>query len=294
MEGEIRPLPRFEYFAPTSLDDVVALLGKYQDGSRLLAGGTDLLLNMKKRTVWPAVVVDLNKVPGLSFVETRGNNVHIGALTRLNDIKDSAVVRGKVSVLAEAIALLAANPIRNRASIGGNLCNASPAADTAPPLLALKASVKLRGPKGERIVTLSEFFLGPGQTARKADEVLTEVIIPSEEGHSAFMKLGRRKGFTLSIVSVAGFVVTENGKFKDVRVALGAVAPTPMRSGRVEERLRGVEVSHEGIEKAAELVKGELSPISDVRASAEYRREMACVLTRRVLKRLAMGDGKCE
>jgi carbon-monoxide dehydrogenase medium subunit len=293
MEGEIRPLPRFEYFAPTSLDDVVALLGEHKDESKLLAGGTDLLPNMKKRTVWPAVVVDLNRVPELSFVERRGRHIHIGALTRLNDIKDSVTIREKAPVLAEAIAVLAASPIRNRASIGGNLCNASPAADTAPALLVLKASVKLRGPDGERTVALSEFFLGPGETAKKTDEVLTELIIPCEEGRSAFMKLGRRKGFTLSIVSVAGFVTIENGKFMDVRVALGAVAPTPMRSGRVEERLKGVEVNQEGIERAAELVKAELSPITDVRASAEYRREMAYVLTKRVLKKLAMGDGKC-
>jgi len=289
MEGEIRPLPRFEYFVPASADDVITLLKKYHDGARLLAGGTDLLPNMKKRTVWPAVIVDLNRVSEFSFVDMRGNDLHIGALVRLNDVKESLAVRQKAPVLAEAIRFLAASPIRNRATIGGNLCNASPAADTAPPLLALDASVKLRGPDGERIVAVSEFFVGPGQTARRADEILTEVIIPCRESRSAFIKFGRRKGFTLSVVSAAALCVINEERFRDVRVALGAVAPTPMRCQRVEKALRGAEVDEECIEKAVELVKEEVSPITDVRASAEYRREMACIVTKRVLKRAAMG-----
>ena len=290
MEGEIRPLPRFEYFAPTSLDEVVTLLKEYHDEARLLAGGTDLLLNMKKRIVWPSVVVDLNRVSKLSSVEMNGKDLRIGAMTRLNDIARSPAVREKAPLLAEAIGFLAAGPIRNRATLGGNLCNASPAADTAPPLLALEASLKLCGPEGKRDVAISEFFLGPGQTERRADEVLTEVIIPVQKGRSAFMKLGRRKGFTLSIVSVAAIGVIEDERFSDVRLALGAVAPTPMRSREAEEILRGARIDEEGISKAAELIKGTVSPITDVRASAQYRREMASVLTKRVLRSVVTGD----
>jgi carbon-monoxide dehydrogenase medium subunit len=289
MEGEIRPLPRFKYFAPLSLDEVVKLLKEYHDEAGMLAGGTDLLVNIKKRIVWPGVVIDLNIIRECSFIESKGKDLCIGATTRLNEIKESSAVREKVPLLADAIGCLAASPIRNRATIGGNLCTASPAADTAPALLALDASVKLRGPEGERIVPLLEFFLGPGQTARRADEILTEVIIPCRESRSAFMKFGRRKDFTLSIVSAAALCVINGGRFSDVRVALGAVAPTPMRCQRVEKALRGAEVDEKCIERAVELVKEEVSPITDVRASAEYRREMAYVMTKRVLRRAAMG-----
>lgn len=174
--------------------------------------------------------------------------------------------------------------------IAGNLCNASPAADTAPPLLVLDASVKLQSPDGERIVPLAEFFLGPEQTVAKPEEVLTEVIIPLQEGTSAFIKLGRRKAFTLSITSVAAFARVKNGRFEEVRVALGAVAPTPMRARKVEEALKGKEANKENIEKAAESVKEECCPITDVRASAEYRTEMAYVLTKRVLGKTGLGE----
>jgi carbon-monoxide dehydrogenase medium subunit len=208
----------------------------------------------------------------------------------LNEIKKSPVVQERAPVLAEAIGVLASNPIRNRATIGGNLCNASPAADTAPPLLALDASLTLMGSDSERVVPISEFFVGPGQTVKRPDEVVKDVIIPLKKGRSAFLKLGRRKGFTLSIASVAAFGVITDGKFDDLRVALGAVAPTPIRSLKVEEALVGMEVSEERIEKAARLVKEEVNPITDVRASAAYRKEMSYVLTKRVLKKIAMWE----
>ena len=290
MEAEIRPLPKFEYFAPGSLSNIVALLQEYGEEAALLAGGTDLLSNIKRLSRSPNVIVDLNRVPALSFIERKKDVLHIGAATVLNEIKKSPVVQERAPVLAEAIGVLASNPIRNRATIGGNLCNASPAADTAPPLLALDASLTLQGPKSERTVAISEFFSGPGQTVKRPDEVVKDVIIPLKKGRSAFLKLGRRKGFTLSIASVAAFGVITDGKFDDLRVALGAVAPTPIRSLKVEEALIGMEVSEERIEKAARLVKEEVNPITDVRASAAYRKEMSYVLTKRALKKIAMWE----
>lgn len=290
METEIRPLPKFEYFAPGSLSNIVALLQEYGEEAALLAGGTDLLSNIKRLSRSPNVIVDLNRVPALSFIEIKKDVLHIGAATVLNEIKKSPVVQERAPVLAEAIGVLASNPIRNRATIGGNLCNASPAADTAPPLLALDASLTLQGPDSERTVAISEFFTGPGQTVRRADEIVKEVIIPFKRGRSTFLKLGRRKGFTLSIASVAAFGVITDGKFEDVRVALGAVAPMPVRCRKVEEALREVAANEENIEKAARLVKDEVSPITDVRASAEYRKEMSYVLTKRALKKIAMGE----
>lgn len=290
MEAEIRPLSEFDYFAPDSLPSALKLIKAHGDRANVLAGGTDLLVWMKKRTTSPTAIVDINRIRELSFIEMRDDHLHIGALTRLNVIKESSVVQQKAPLLAEAIGFLASYPIRNRATIGGNLCSASPAADTAPPLLALNASVILESPEGKRKVALSEFFTGPGQTIRRHDEVLRELKIPCREGRSAFLKLGRRKGFTLSIASAAAFGVIRDGKFEDIAVAVGAVAPIPIRSQKIREVLKGSQVSIEGIEKASKLIQDEVNPITDVRASAAYRREMVSLLTKRVLKKVALGE----
>lgn len=290
MEAEIRLLPKFDYFSPSSLSETFTLLKDYKGRARLLGGGTDLLVKMKKRAVSPDVIVDLNKISELSFIELAGDYLHIGGLTRLVVMGESSIVRERAPALAEAVSVLASPQIRNRATIAGNLCNASPAADTAPPLLVLDASVKLQSADGERIIPLSQFFLGPEQTVTKPEEVLTEVIIPLQEGASAFIKLGKRKAFTLSVASVAAFAKVNSRKFEEVRIALGAVAPTPMRARKVEEALKGKDANEENIEKAAELVKEECCPITDVRASAEYRTEMSYVLTKRVLKKVGWGE----
>lgn len=283
METGVRPLPKIGYMAPSSLKEALELLRKYKNKARLLSGGTDLIPKMKKRLVAAEAVIDLNRIPGLSGVKLQKDGLHIGGLTRLTEIKESRLVGEKAPVLVQAIKVMASPPIRNRGTMAGNLSTASPAADTAPPLLVLDASVRLQSAKGKRVVPISEFFEGPQKTVRRPDEILTEVIIPVQKGSSAFMKLGRRKAFTLSVVSAAAFARVRGGKFEDVRVALGAVAPTPIRGRKVEEALEGREASDENIARAAELIKKEVKPISDVRASEEYRREMSAVLTRRVL-----------
>lgn len=286
MEAEVRPLPKVEYMAPSSLKEACHLLKEYQNKARLLAGGTDLIPKMKKRAITAEIIIDLNRISGLTGIEIRGDRLHIRGLTRLAEIKESPLVKEKAPVLAQAIGLMASPPIRNRATIAGNLCTASPAADTAPPLLVLDALVKMESIRGERIVPLSEFFLGPEKTVKRPDEILTEVIIPVQEGNSAFMKLGRRKAFTLAVVSAAAFARTRKGKFEEVRVALGAVAPIPMRGRKVEEALKGSEVNEQKIVQAAERVREEVSPITDVRASAEYRKDMSYVLTKRILEQV--------
>lgn len=286
MEAEVRPLPKMDYVAPSSLKEALHLLKKYKGKARVLAGGTDLIPKLKKRIVKAEVVIDLNRIPGLSGIRMQKDGLHIGALTRLAEIKGSRLVREKAPVLVQAIGVMASPPIRNRGTLAGNLCTASPAADTAPPLLVLNASVRLQKTNGKRVVPISEFFQGPQDTVRRPDEILTEVIVPVQKGSSAFLKLGRRKAFTLSVVSAAAFARVRGGKFEEVRLALGAVAPTPIRSRKVEEALRGKDVNEENIARAAELVKGEVKPIGDVRASEEYRREMSWVFTRRVLAQL--------
>jgi CO/xanthine dehydrogenase FAD-binding subunit len=289
MEAEVRPLPKFDYVAPASLSEALKLLRDYQERAKVLAGGTDLVVRLKKRLAFADVIVDLNGISELSCIESVGDHLHIGGLTRLAQIKESPIVKDRASVLAQAISIMASPPIRNRGTIGGNLWNSSPAADTAPPLLVLDASVKLQSADGERVIPLSQFFVGPEENVARADEILTEVMIPLQEGNSAFIKLGRRKAFTLSVVSVAAYAMANNGKFDEVRVALGAVAPTPIRSLKVEEALTGGDVSEKAIQESAKLVKGEVNPITDVRASAEYRREMSYVLTKRVIGKVGLG-----
>ena len=289
MAAEVRPLPKFNYYSPSSLSEAFRLMKTSEGKAKLMAGGTDLLVKMKKRAVSPEVVIDLNNMTELSYIEVRDGQLHIGGLTTLADIGESPLVKEKASALAEAISVLAAPQIRNRATIAGNLCNASPAADTACPLLALDSSVKLQCPDGERTVPLAQFFLGPEQTVIKSDELMVEVIIPLQEGSSTFIKLGRRKAFTLSVASASAFARVDKGKFEEVRVALGAVAPTPLRVDKVEDALRGREANEENIEKAAQRVKEQCCPITDVRASAEYRTEMSYVLTKRALRKVGLG-----
>lgn len=290
MEAEVRPLPKFNYYMPSTQSEAFRLIKANEGKAKLMAGGTDLLVKIKKRALSPEVLIDLNNITELSYIEARDGHLHIGGLTTLTEIGESSLVREKATALAEAISVLAAPHIRNRATIAGNLCNASPAADSACPLLALNASVKLESPDGERTVPLSEFFIGPEQTVLRPDELMTEVIIPIEEGASTFIKLGRRKAFTLSVASAAAFARVKNGKFEEVRVALGAVAPTPLRVDKAEDTLRGQELNEENIDKAAQRVKEQCCPITDVRASAEYRTEMSYVLTKRALKKVGFGQ----
>jgi carbon-monoxide dehydrogenase medium subunit len=294
MPFDIRPLPSFEYAAPGTLAQAVALLEQHGGAARLLSGGTDLLPRMKKRKIAPRLVVDLNGISELDFIDAGEHGLRIGAGTRLATLYDAPAVREKAPALADALRVMSSPGIRNRATIGGNLCNASRCADTPAPLLVLDASVKLRGPAGERTLALPEFFVGPelgrGKTVIEPDEVMTEVIIPAQPGPSTFVKLGRRQGSSTSIISAAALAVIANGRFEEIRIAVSAFGATPIRSSRVEMSLRGQAVSVANIERAAALIKQEIDPISDLRASAAYRREMAPVVIKRALAKLA-GEG---
>ncbi len=293
MSVEIRPLPPFGYASPRTLAEAIELLSVHGASAKLLAGGTDLLPRMKIRKDCPSFLIDLNRIGGLSFIETRRNALHIGAGTRLAMLYDSATVRDRAAALADAVHVMSSPGVRNRATIGGNLCNASRCADTPAPLIALDAAVKLIGPSGEREVPIREFFTtrghGSGKTVVKPDEVMTEIVIPLQPGRSMFMKLGRRRGSSTAIVSVAAYVSTAGGMFDEVRVTVSAFGSTPVRGETVEAALRGATVDERTIEQAAGRIKDEIAPISDHRASAAYRKDMAAVLINRVVTRLAIG-----
>jgi len=273
-------IPKFNYYRANTLDEVLDLINKLEN-FKVLAGGTDLVIDLKVRRYIVKNVVDISKIKELSYIADDGNKIRIGALTKLQLIAESPIIKEKVPVLADAIKEMASWQVRNIATIGGNLCNASPAADTAPPLYVLNATLKLVSKKGVREVPITEFFLGPRKTALRSNELLKEIVIPYEPGcGTSFLKLGRRNSFTLSVVAVATLVKVEENKFTDVRIALNSVAPTPVRAKKAEKFLRGKEVSLNNIVEAAKLVLHDISPISDVRASAEYRKDMSVILTK--------------
>ena len=282
-------LPRFEYIEPRSIPEICSLLYRYGDEAKILAGGTDLLVRMKEKEIRPRYLIDLKAIPGLNFIRyVEGSGITIGALTCLSDLEESPLIQEKAKILTRAAPTIGAIQTRNKATLGGNLCNASPAADMAPALLALEARVKLIGLEGERIIPLEDFFLGPGETCLNPGEILAEIIIPGKMlgKTGVYLKHSTRRALDLAIVSTA--VVMETGSdrayIQDIKIALGAIAPTPLRLKSVEEMLKQELPEEPLLEQAAQKAATEVSPITDLRASAEYRREMVRVLLKRGIK----------
>lgn len=285
-------LPDFKYEGVKTVEEACSLLAKYKDKAKVIAGGTDLLNVMKHREVLPHCLISLKNIPGLDSVDyDELQGLRIGALATHQSVADSPVVKRKFGLLATACRQIATPQIRNIATVGGNLCNAAPSADTAPPLIALGAGVKIKGLKGERVVPLEDFFVGPGENVLQTDEILTEIQIANLPPHSAgvYLKLPARTAIDLALVGVAT-VLTLNAthtKIVDAKIVLGAVAPTPLRARKAEGIIKGETIKDELIEKAAQAAAEEAKPISDVRGSASYRKEMVRVLTKRAIKQAA-------
>ncbi|WP_440059507.1 FAD binding domain-containing protein [Thermogladius sp. 4427co] len=269
-------LPRFEYYEPKSLEEALELLDKLGPDAKVLAGGTDLLVKMKAGFVRPKYIVNIKKVPGLRYIRVEDGYLKIGALTTWNDLEESEVLK-YFPALADAVDQMGSLQVRVMGTIGGNLCNASPAADSAPPLLVYDAEVVLASVKGVRVVRLEDFFTGPGKTVCSFNELLTEIRVPFREGSSAFIKIARTS-MDLAIASVAVRARFEGSRIEDVAVALGSVAPKPIRARRVEEMLRGLDIGSDRILDALNVVVEEISPITDIRSTAWYRREVSKVL----------------
>jgi aerobic carbon-monoxide dehydrogenase medium subunit len=278
----------FEYQQPDSLAGVFSILARNQAETALLAGGTALMVDIHQGRLQPRHVVSLWGVPGLQdIVGQRENPILIGALCTVTRLVDRFNANRYFRALAEAGLLLGSRQIQNVATLGGNICKASPAADLLPPLLCSDATVLLSGPVGSREVALESFVTGPGRVDKRTDEVLTAVRLPAPPMRSstAFLKIMRRKAEDLSIVAVAArIVIAEDGRtVADCRIGLGAVAPFPFRARRAEEILTGMALDPERLGRAAEEARDEARPISDVRASADYRRNMIAVLVRRAV-----------
>lgn len=275
------------YLAPTSVEEATRLLADLGQGAWPIAGGTDLVVRMRTGAVRPAVLVDLLTIPGLGEIAASDRRLRIGATATIADVLDSPAVASLAPVLAEAAMQMGAVQLRNLATVGGNLASAVPSADLAPPLLVLEAVARIAGPGGDRAVPLDRFFVGPHRSALRHDEVLTALEIPLEDESTgaAFLKFGRRGAQVLAVVNAAAWVRMRHGVADDVRIALGAVAPTPIRARTAEDRLRGRRPSAEDLDEAASFAAAEARPISDMRASAEYRRALSRVLVRRALAR---------
>jgi len=277
----------FDYFAPQSLSDATSLLRRYGTKARLLAGGTDLLLRLERRLIETSVVVDLKKIRALRGIKATRKGLRIGTVTLMEEIASSPLVQSRYGMIAKGAAAVGSIQTRNRATLGGNLCNASPAADTAPPLIALSARARIAGSRRDREVPLEEFFIGPGKTCLQPNELLKEIFIPSPAGRSgsSFQRC-TRTAMDIALVNCAVFLslVSKREIVADIRIALGAVAPTPVRAQPAEDVLKGKNPDKDAIEEAAERAVASVSPIDDVRSSASYRREMVRVLTRRAIE----------
>jgi CO/xanthine dehydrogenase FAD-binding subunit len=277
----------FELVSAGDSRQAIALLAEYATAAKVLAGGTDLLVDLKSGTPAPRMIVDISRAEDMRGVALTKDGLRIGAITTHSEILRSPLVREHAPALAAAVRTIGAVQTRNLGTIGGNLATAVPSLDGGPPLVALDAQATLAGPRGQRKLPLAEFFAGPRKTALEADELLLEIVIPRRNlgKPAAFLKFGLRKGQALALVNVAASFRVDPARnaFVDVRIALGAVAPTVIRASQAEAYLEGRAISPEAMARAGEIAVGDARPIDDFRASAAYRRELIAVLTRRAL-----------
>ncbi len=279
-------IPEFEYVTPQSVQEACALLVQYGDSARVLAGGSDLLVKMKDGLIKPAYLVSLKNLDSLKAIRYEtGTGVIIGARATHNEVMNNSLLQEKYRSVCEAAHSMAADQIRNIGTVGGNLVNAVPSADLPPILIALDARARIVGSSRERTISLEDFFLGPGKTVLEKGEILAEIIIPDQPTTgSNYIKFGLRRAGALAVAGVASSVTVSDGTCRDVRVVLGAVAPTPMRARQAENVLRGKKISQGLIDEAGSVAAVESKPINDIRGSIEYRRNLVNVLTRRSLK----------
>jgi len=277
---------RFELVLPGSVDECVKALAQGGPESKVLAGGTDLLPQMKNGVLKPARVIDLSGIARLRAIESgNGQGLRVGSAVTARTLELDRAVRERYLSLAESGALVGSVQVRNLATLGGNICNAAPSADMAPPLLALDAEAVIIGPKGERRVPIVAFFTGVRRTVLAPDEILVELVVPSPGAHSGgnYLRHTPRRELDIAVVGVASQLTLASGRCTKARIALAAVAPVPVRATAAEQALEGQAVTPDLIKRAADLAVDAARPISDQRGSADFRRHLVRVLTRRTL-----------
>jgi carbon-monoxide dehydrogenase medium subunit len=283
----MKRLKNFSYFEPASVKEAVEILDQ-EDGAFPLAGGTDLLVRMKRGEIHPTALVNLKHIRNLKKIKSEsGNGTTIGALASISDIQGSSVIRAKHPLLVQAAGTVGAPSIRNLATLGGNIGRASPASDMSPSLMVLQARIISADPRGKREVGMHELFAGPGKTTLANAELITAFYIPEPSSNTgtAYLKLGRRTGGgDCALVGVATLVVVENDEAKQAGITLSSVGPTPVRARKAEQVLMAGRLDDERIKEAARAAADEVNPITDLRCSASYRKEMVKVFTYRALK----------
>lgn len=281
---------RFEYLEAGSVKEAVSLLKRHGQDARAIAGGTDLVVLMRCREVAPKYLVSLKTIPSLDYIREDADGFRLGALATIRSIETSPLIKERYGILAQAAHLLGSVQVRNLATIGGNLCHAAPSAEMAAPLLALEARARIAGPDGERVIPLEHLFDCPGQTCLKTGEILIELQIPSPPPRSAGVYLKHCILKAMDIAFVGTAVVVElagDEACRDIRIGLGAVAPTPMRAVKAEAHLKGKQLEEGLLREAGEIASQECSTISDIRCSAEHRREIVKVFVRRAAQQAA-------
>lgn len=274
------------YFAPTDIGDALKLLADYGKKANVLAGGTDLVPAINYYELKPQNLIYIGNL-GLDEIKEKKGTLILGAAATTARIAASDVVARKVPILAQAASLSGSVATRTVATVGGNLANASPAADLACALMALDAEIVLASAKGNRTVPIAEFFKGPGETVRKPEELLQEVHVPVGDGKTAFMKLGRRKALTISVANTAVCLEMEGKKCGEARIALGAMAPTLLRCSKAEKMLQGKALDMKAIGACAAQAVDESAPIDDQRGTAWYRMRAGQALVKRALAQAA-------
>jgi len=277
---------RFELALPHSIDDCLKILAEHGSEAKVVAGGTDLLPQLKNALLKPSYVVDLSGIAALrTLAHANGNGLRVGALVTARAVELDGRVRSIYTSIAEGGALVGSVQVRNLATVVGNLCNAAPSADMAPPLLALDAEAVIAGPGGQRRVPLASFFTGVRRTVLAPNELLVEIAVPAPGPRSGgnYLRHTPRRELDIAVVGVASQITLTDGVCAKARIALASVAPTPVRAMAAEQALVGQPITPELIERAAELALESARPISDQRGSADYRRHLVRVLTRRTL-----------
>lgn len=277
----------FDYRAPDSLDAVTAALDELGDDARLIAGGTALVILMKQRLVQPAVLVSLRRLTALREIALENGNLRIGATASHRQIENHPLVQEHLPVLAETLRRVATPRIRNQGTLGGNLVHADPNQDPPPTLIVLDASVRLRSSRGSRILPVADLFTDYYETAIEPGEVLTDVLVPlpTAQRGAAFLKFMPRTSDDYATVGVAASLRKDGGVLRDVRIGLGALGSTPLRARDAEAILEGQPPEEGALRAAAAAVQAQVDPLSDLRGSADYKREMAAVFTYRALQR---------
>ena len=270
-----------QIFSPVYVPECLNLLERFPD-AKILAGGTDLLVRLKDEINQPDII-DISHIKELKGINDLDGKIKIGALTTFSEIIESKIVAENADVLVRAVEMIGSPQIKNRGTIGGNIANASPAGDSIPPLFVLEAEIEIAGMNYSRIVPIKDFFKGPGKSVLNNNEIISAVLIPkNKEWHSAFVRLGQREALAISKVSLALLIKIKDDKIEEARISLGAVAPTVIRATATEHALSNRKLDE--ISDVTEIIREEVSPISDIRSIAEYRKEMCRELLEQAIR----------